>query len=67
MNKEETRVFTRRVLIAVGIIAAVVLILLLSWKAINVLLLLFAGVLLAVFLNGGQSVKIEPHPYCLRK
>jgi len=52
MNREETRVFTRRVLITVGIVTAVALILLLSWKATNVLLLLFAGVLLAVFLNG---------------
>ncbi|MEI2612422.1 MAG: hypothetical protein V9G20_27600 [Candidatus Promineifilaceae bacterium] len=52
MNNEELQGFTRRVLITVGIVTAVVLILLLSWQAIQVLLLIFAGVLFAVFLNG---------------
>ncbi len=36
----------------VGIITALVLILLLMWYAVNVLLLIFAGILLAVFLRG---------------
>lgn len=36
----------------VGIIAAIVLILLLMWYAVNVLLLIFAGILLSVFLRG---------------
>jgi len=39
-------------LIRVGIITAVVLILLLMWYAVNVLMLIFAGILLAVFLRG---------------
>lgn len=39
-------------LIRVGIITAVVLLLLLMWYAVNVLLLIFAGILLAVFLRG---------------
>ena len=51
-NKEQLREFTRKVLLTVGIVTIVVLMLLLSWRAINVLLLIFAGLLLAVFLNG---------------
>jgi predicted PurR-regulated permease PerM len=39
-------------LVRVGIIAAVVLILLLMWYAVDVLLLVFAGILFAVFLRG---------------
>ena len=39
-------------LMRVGIITAIVLILLLMWYAVNVLLLIFAGILLAVFLRG---------------
>ena len=39
-------------LIRVGIIMAIVLIVLLMWYAVDVLLLIFAGILLAVFLRG---------------
>jgi predicted PurR-regulated permease PerM len=39
-------------LIRVGIITALVLILLLLWYAVNVLMLVFAGILVAVFLRG---------------
>lgn len=39
-------------LIRVGIITAIVLILLLMWYAVGVLMLIFAGILLAVFLRG---------------
>jgi predicted PurR-regulated permease PerM len=39
----------------VGIITVLVLILLLMWYAVNVLLLIFAGILLAVFLRGLSS------------
>jgi len=52
MNKEELRGFTRRILIAVGIVTTVVLVILLSWQALNVLLLICAGILFAVFLSG---------------
>ncbi len=38
--------------IRVGIITVLVLILLLMWYAVNILLLIFAGILLAVFLRG---------------
>lgn len=45
-------VFTRQVLIAIGIAAVVLVLLWSSWYFANVLLLTFAGVLLAVFLRG---------------
>jgi predicted PurR-regulated permease PerM len=43
--------FTYRVLITVGIVATVVLLFLFFWFVVDVLLLVFAGVLLAVFLR----------------
>jgi predicted PurR-regulated permease PerM len=43
--------FTRRALIMVGIVTAVVLLLALVWYIFEVLLLVFAGVLLAIFLR----------------
>ena len=47
--------FTRRVLVAVGSATAVVLALLLLWHATDVLLLIFAGLLLAVFLRTSSN------------
>ncbi len=44
--------FVRRMLIGVGITVAVLLVPLLLWYAIDVLLLVFAGILLAIFLRG---------------
>lgn len=44
--------FTHRALIAVCIAAGVALVLLLLWHAVDVLLLVFAAVLLAIFLRG---------------
>ncbi len=44
--------FVRRMLIGVGITVAVLLVLLLLWYAIDVLLLVFAGILVAIFLRG---------------
>ena len=43
--------FYRRVLIAAGIFVAVLLLLYFLWQAANVMLLIFAGVLLAIFLR----------------
>ena len=44
--------FARRVLILVGIVTAVALLLLLLWQATEVILLVFAGLLVALFLRG---------------
>lgn len=44
--------FAHRVLVAVTIITSVILLLLLLWYAVDVLLLAFAGLLLAIFLRG---------------
>ena len=65
MNREDLRGFTHRVLIIVGIVTVVVLALLLSWQAVNVLLLIFAGILFAVFLNGSSQWITDhtPIPY----
>lgn len=49
---EVTTGFARRVLIAALIFAAVIIVLLLLWYAVDVLMLVFAGILLAVFLRG---------------
>ncbi len=46
----------QRSVITVGITAIAVLLLLLAWSAIDLLLLIFAGVLLAVFLRGLSDV-----------
>ncbi len=48
--------FTRRVLIAVSIVALVTAILVLAWRVFQVLLLFFAGTLLAVGLRGLADV-----------
>lgn len=52
--------FTRRVAVAVGFTALVVVLLLFVWMLAQVLLLLFAGLLLAVFLNG-MARRIQAH------
>ncbi len=44
--------FIRRTFMAVGIGALVVILLLLCWKAIDILLLIFAGTMMAIFLRG---------------
>lgn len=44
--------FTCRALITVGIVTAVALLLALLWAGVNVFLLIFAGVLLAILLDG---------------
>ncbi|MDQ3649182.1 MAG: AI-2E family transporter [Acidobacteriota bacterium] len=44
--------FTRRVLIAAGIIITLLLVLLLLWYAVDVLMLVFTGILMAIFLRG---------------
>lgn len=49
---EVTTGFAHRVLIAAFIFAAVIIVLLLLWYAVDVLMLVFAGILLAVFLRG---------------
>ncbi|WP_169516938.1 AI-2E family transporter [Azohydromonas australica] len=46
------RDFARRVLVAAAIAVFVVVLTLLAWQAVRVLLLVFAGVLLAIFLHG---------------
>lgn len=51
MVDRSTLSFTRRALLAAGVVALVTLLLLLLWYAVDVLLLAFAGVLLAVFLR----------------
>ena len=44
--------FTRRVLIVIGLVTAVVLFLLLTWQMLDILVLFFASILLGVFLTG---------------
>ena len=44
--------FTRRALTVIGLVIAAVTLLMFLWYAVDVLLLIFAGVLLAVFLRG---------------
>ena len=51
MRTDRSR-FVERALIVVAIVTAVALTLLLCWYAIEVLLLIFAGILIAVFLRG---------------
>jgi predicted PurR-regulated permease PerM len=45
-------VFARRVLIAVGVVTAFLLVLLLIWYIIDVFVLIFIGILIAIFLRG---------------
>lgn len=51
--------FARRVVVAVGITLAMLLVLLLLWYAVDVLMLVFAGVLLAIFLRGLSDTLCE--------
>lgn len=44
--------FIHRILVSIGIVALVLVLLLFSWYFIHVLLLIFAGILLAIFLRG---------------
>lgn len=44
--------FTRRAAVVVGLVTAVVLLILFAWQIIDVLLLFFSGIVLAVFLTG---------------
>lgn len=63
MNKKNTEqdrsTFIRRTFMAVGISALVVILLLLCWKAIDILLLIFAGTLIAIFLRGLSNLLIR--------
>ncbi|RJR51304.1 MAG: AI-2E family transporter [Desulfobacteraceae bacterium] len=57
MNGEEgkqTRLleFTHKVMIAVGLTFAILAVLLIAWKVAQILMLVFAGILLAIFLRG---------------
>lgn len=52
MNDPDLQTLARRTFARVLVVAAVVIMLLLAWRLVEVLLLLFAGVLLAVFLRG---------------
>ena len=47
-------VFVRRVLMGAGIIASMILILLLIWCTIRIILLIFIGILNAIFFRGDQ-------------
>jgi predicted PurR-regulated permease PerM len=51
-NTEEKRGFTEKMLIAVGVILAAILVLLFIYYTIDVILLLFGAILLAIFLRG---------------
>lgn len=51
-EQREPKRFVRHVLLGVGITAATVILLLLLWYAADVLLVIFAGILLAVLLRG---------------
>jgi predicted PurR-regulated permease PerM len=54
--------YAQRVLIAVSITATVVVVLLLFWKAANVILLVFAGVLFGILLRGLAELLSEYTP-----
>lgn len=49
---QDYKSFAQRMLVAVGITAFIATLFLLSWRAINVLLLIFASALMAIFLRG---------------
>lgn len=49
--KTDRTIYIQRVLLFVGIVAAVVILLLLFWYALDIFLLIFAGILLAVLLR----------------
>lgn len=51
-NNNQTTEFTQKVLIVVGVILATILVTLFVYYAIDIVLLLFAAVLLAIFLRG---------------
>lgn len=44
--------FVRRTLVVIGLVTAVALLFIFAWQILNVLVLLFAGILLGVFLTG---------------
>lgn len=54
--------FTKRAFMAVGVIALVVVLLLFVWYSVGVLLLMFAGILLAIFLRGLSDLLCEYTP-----
>ncbi len=56
------RQFTQRVLIVVGIVLAIGILLLFLWSAADILLLVFAGVLLATVLRGFSNILSEHTP-----
>lgn len=60
--KDTQRQFTRRVLIVVGIVLALGILLLFLWSAADILLLVFAGVLLATVLRGFSNMLSEHTP-----
>ena len=64
MDAEESS-FVRRMLMMVATVSAVVLLLVLLWYAIDVLLLVFAGILLAVLLDG-LSERLSQHTPLMR-
>lgn len=51
--------FIRRTFMAVGIGALVVILLLLCWRAIDILLLIFAGTMMAIFLRGLSNLLVR--------
>ncbi|MGA7874530.1 MAG: AI-2E family transporter [Desulfoferrobacter sp.] len=51
----DIRAFAQKVLVAVGIVTGLILLLLILWNIIQVLLLVFGGILFAVFLRGTSS------------
>ncbi len=61
-SKSVSARFTRRALVVVAIVTAVVLVLVFLWNAVNVLLLVFAGVLLAVLLRALAGFADEHTP-----
>ncbi len=52
MHNPDLRAMAHRTFVRTLVVAAVIVVLLLAWQLVEVLLLLFAGVLLAVFLRG---------------
>lgn len=54
-HRKRSRILTSKAVIAVGTGASIVLLLLFLWRAASVLLLLFAGLLVAVFMSGSAT------------
>jgi len=59
--EQERETFAQRVLTAVGISVSVILLLLFAWFAMDVLLLAFAGVLLAIFSSQVKRLDKQLH------